>query len=150
MAIYDAMFVFSDDQLITGDAVSTNVLDWGEGMEDLDMHAGRPLYLNVQVADADFAGGTSLAIQICTHSAADVGSGTILMLSQTFAQAALTAGTPLISQTLPLGCDDERYFGLYYDDTGEFTAGGIDAWIGYEAIGQIQPTTQVGASNITL
>jgi len=148
MAIYDALFVFSDDQLITTDAVSTNVLDWGEGNEGLDMHSGTPLYLNIQVADADFAGGTSLAIQICTHSAVDVGSGTILMLSQTFAQAALTAGAVLVSQTIPYGCDTARYFGLYYDDTGAFSAGGIDAWIGSEPIGQIQPSTQVAPSNI--
>ena len=147
MAIYDALFVFSDDQLLTGDAVSTNVLDWDTS--DLDIHMGTPQYLNVQVADADFAGGTSLAIQICTHSAAAVGSGTILMLSETFAQAALPAGAPLVSMTLPLGCDRERYFGLYYDDTGEFTAGGIDAWIGSEPIGMLlQPNTQVAPSNI--
>ena len=149
MAIYDSLFVFSDDQLIVADAVSTNVLDWGSGLEDLDISVGTPLYLNVQVADADFAGGTSLAIQICTHSAVAVGSGTILMLSETFAQAALTAGKPLVSMTLPLGCDRERYFGLYYDDTGAFTAGGIDAWIGNEPIGMLlQPNTQVAPSNV--
>ena len=149
MAIYDAKFVFSDDQLITGDVVSDKVIDWGSGLEDLDISVGEPLYLNVQVADADFAGGTSLAIQICTHTAAAVGSGTILMLSETFAQAALTAGKPLVSMTIPLGADRERYFGLYYDDTDAFTSGGIDAWIGHEPIGMLlSPNTQVAPSNI--
>jgi hypothetical protein len=149
MAIYDALFVFSDDQLITGDAISTNVLDWGSGLEDLDIAVGDPLYLNVAVADADFAGGTSLAVQIYTHSTTTINSGVALMTSETFLQAALTAGAPLISMTLPLGADRERYFGLYYDDTGAFSAGGIDAWIGHHPIGMLlQPNTQVAPSNI--
>lgn len=149
MAIYDSLFVFSDDQAMTTSAVSTNVLDWGSGLEDLDIAVGEPLYLNVQVADAALATGTTLTVGIYTHSAAAVGSGTALMTSEDFVTATLVAGHPLVSMTLPLGSDREQYFGLYYTITGTYDAGGIDAWIGNEPIGMLlQPNTQVAPSNV--
>ena len=144
---FDALFEFSDDQLIVASAISTNVLNWNTA--DLDIAVGDPLYLNVQVADADFAGGTSLIVGIYTHSTSTISSGTALLTSETFLQAALTAGKPLVSMTLPLGSDREQYFGLYYTDSGNFSAGGIDAWIGHEPLGMLlQPNTQVAPSNI--
>lgn len=133
MALYDALFEFSDAQAITGDAQSTNVIDFTQS--DLNMGAGQPIYLNVVVGPDDFAGGTSLKISLYSHSAAtSINSGTEVIATGTILQAALTAGTVLLSVALPVNVDRERYLGLYYDDTGAFTTGAIDAWLGYDPV----------------
>jgi len=148
MAILDALFEFSDGQAIVADAQSTNVLDWGEGMEDLEMGAGTPIYLNIRVNGADFAGGTSLKVYLYSHSAdTSINSGTAVWQSPTIAQASLTAGMWIAQGViLPNNCDEERYLGVYYDDTGEFTAGSINAWLDHGP--QSTHNTQVASSNI--
>ncbi|MCP4537787.1 MAG: hypothetical protein GY832_11640 [Chloroflexi bacterium] len=148
MAIFDVLFEFSDAQAITGDAQSEDVLDWGSGMEDLEMGAGTPIYLNVRVGSADFAGGTSLKTSLYSHTAAtSIQSGTAVWESPTILQAALTAGAWIAQGVvLPNNCDENRYMGLYYDDTGAFSAGSIDAWLSSGT--QSTHNTQVAASNI--
>jgi hypothetical protein len=141
----DAIFQFSDAQAITGDAVSTDVLDWGSGLEDLEMGAGTPVWLNIKVGTA-FAGGTSLAVSLYTHTTVAVNSGTEIFTTPAIAQASLTAGAWIIRIPLPVNCDENRYFGLYYDDTGAFTAGTIDAWLDHGP--QSSYDTQVATSNI--
>jgi hypothetical protein len=144
MALFDALFEFSDAQAITGDAQSTNVLDMQAA--DLEMGAGEPIYLNVRVGTA-FAGGTSLIVSLYAHTAAtNINSGTQILATGTILQAALTAGAWIIRVALPVDFDTARYIGLYYDDTGAFTGGTIDAWLGHGP--QSSYDTQVAVSNI--
>ena len=146
MAIFDALFEFSDAQAIVADAQSTNVLDWGSGMEGLEMGAGSPLYLNIRVATT-FAGGTSLITSLYSHSAAtSIESGTVLWQSNSLVQATLVSGYWITRIGIPVNVDLARYLGVYYDDTGEFTGGAIDAWIDQGP--QSSYDTQVAASNI--
>jgi hypothetical protein len=145
MAIYDAMFEFSDEQAITADAQSTNVLDLQSA--DLNMGAGEPVYLNVRVGPTDFAGGTSLKVSLYSHTAAtSINSGTEIISSGTILQAALTKGAWIMRVALPADFDRDRYIGLYYDDTGEFTAGSVNAWLDHGP--QSDYHAQVATSNI--
>ena len=123
MALFDAMFEFSDAQAITASAQSTNVLDLQAA--DLEMGAGTPIWLNVRVGTADFAGGTSLKVTFYACSTATtISNGSDLLASDTIAQASLTAGAWIIRVPLPVNFDEDRYIGLYYTDTGGFTAEG--------------------------
>jgi hypothetical protein len=150
MAIYDKLFEFSDYQLITGDAQSENVLD----MDSLTttyvargMGGGEPIWLNVKVGIVDFAGGTSLIVKLYAHTAAtSIESGTLLYQTADIAQASLTAGAWIIRMPLPVNFDTKRYVGLYYDDTGAFSSGGIDAWLDNGS--QSDFNTQASVSNI--
>lgn len=146
MAIFDVLFEFSDDQAIVADAQSTDVLDWGSGMEGLEMGAGTPIYLNIQVGTA-FSGGTSLECSLYSHSAAtSIESGTLLWQSADIAQASLTAGAWITRIALPVDADKARYLGVYYNDTGEFSGGTINAWLDHGP--QSSFDTQVATSNI--
>jgi len=147
MAILDVLFEFSDDQAITGtDAQSTDVLDWGSGMEDLEMGAGTPIYLNIRIGTV-FAGGTSIAFSLYTHTAAtSINSGTEIFTTPAIATASLTAGAWILRIPLPVNCDENRYFGLYYDVTGTMSGGTINAWLDHGP--QSSYDTQVATSNI--
>lgn len=129
MAIFDALFEFSDDQAIVADAQSTDILDWGDGLTGLEMGAGTPIYLNVQVGTA-FAGGTSLQTTLYSHTApTSIQSGTILWQGQVEVQATLIAGYYIARIALPVNADVNRYMGVYYDDTGNFSGGTVNAWL---------------------
>jgi hypothetical protein len=146
MAIFDALFEFSDAQDITGDAQSTNVIDMVNA--DLEMGTGQPLYLNVRVGPDDFAGGTSLVVNLYAHTAAtSIESGTLIFATGTILQAALTAGAWITRVALPVDFDTARYVGLYYNDTGAFSTGAINAWLDHGP--QSSYDTQVAASNIS-
>ncbi len=144
MALYDVMFEFSDAQAITTDANSTNVIDMQAA--DLEMGSGTPIWLNVRV-NTTFAGGTSLIVSLYAHTAAStIESGTQIIASGSFLQAALTAGAWILRVPLPADFDTARYVGLHYDDTGAFTAGAVDAWLDHGS--QSSYDTQVSTSNI--
>lgn len=152
MAIFDALFQFSGKttsggQAITGsDVQSEDILDWGEGMEDLEMGGGTPLWLNIKVGTA-FAGGTSLNVKLYTHTTATtISSGTLLLQTGVILQAVLTAGAWVRRVPLPVHCDDNRYFGLFYNQEGTFSAGTINAWI--DDGSQSSYDIQVSESNI--
>ena len=123
----DALCMLCEDQAITGDAVSENTYDMKSATAD--MHRGRQLYV-VCFVTTTFAGGTSLAIQLVTDSAADLGTDVVLVQTAAIVQASLTAGRQPI--VIPV-CDPDsvmtRYLGLAFDDTGAFTAGAITAYI---------------------
>jgi hypothetical protein len=144
MALFDVLFEFSDAQAITGDADSTDVVDFVN--TDLEMGAGTPIWLNIQVETA-FAGGTSLECSLYSHTATtSLNSGTLLWQSGVIAQATLVAGYWITRIPLPYNCDEERYLGVYYNDTGAFTAGTINAWLDHGP--QSSSDTQVTTSNI--
>lgn len=145
MAIFDAMFEFSDNQAITGDAASTNILDWTQA--DLEMGTGEPVYLNVRVGDTDFAGGTSLVVSLRHDSVAPIDASSIVIYqTPAIVQASLTAGEWIMRMALPANVDEGRILGMFYDDTGTFTAGTIDAWLDHGP--QSSYDVQVAESNI--
>jgi len=123
----DALCQLCSDQDITGDAVSENTYDTKSATSDI--HRGTQLYVVVYVTTA-FAGGTSLAIQVVTDDAADLGTDVVLLQTAALLQAVLTAGRQPI--VIPIGDPAgvmKRYIGLNFDDTGDFTDGAVDAYI---------------------
>lgn len=134
MALFDAMFELSDDQVLTdSSAASTNIIDMV--VENLEMGAGSPYWLNVKVGTA-FAGGTSIVVALTYDTAAPIdGSSTVVWqtraipLTDTAAPSLDTAGEYLIRMPLPYNFDEESIVGLYYTVTGTFTAGTLNAWL---------------------
>lgn len=151
MAIFDAMFEFSDAQTVAiaqGSVASTNILDFQD--DDLNMGAGTPLYLNVAMEAAlDSSGGAAtLVIAVCNDSVAPIdGSSIVLYQTKAFTEAEAVAGAKLIRMALPVNCDDGRILGIYYTIGGETaTAGTVNAWIDNGP--QSDYTAQVSVSNI--
>ncbi len=144
MSIFDVLFEFSDDQAITGDAASTDILDWT--LSGLEMGSGEPLWLNIRVGTA-FSGGTSLVVSLRHDTVAPIdASSTVIYQTPAILQADLTAGAWILRMPLPANVDQERILGLYYDDTGAFSGGTINAWIDHGS--QSSYDTQVTTSNI--
>lgn len=151
MALFDVMFEFSNNQPLTGNAQSTNILDMQA--LDLEMGAGEPIYLNIRVDPAeDFAGGSTLKCVLHNSNSTDIDAGTegstnnTLWSSGLIPQANLTAGAWIIRIPLPVDFDSNRYIGLQYTDAGTYTNGGINAWLDHGP--QSSYDTQVSVSNI--
>lgn len=112
--ITDALLRVSDAQAITGDAASTNTIDLGTAR---DIGAGEPLFMVFTVTEA-FNNLTSLAIQIITSDAANLGTPTV-RATQTVLLAGLTVGAQFVVPVPPIiGSLGQRYMGAYYDVTG--------------------------------
>ena len=146
MALYDAMFEFSNGQAITSSDQADYAIDFQNS--DLEMGAGNPVYLNVRVNTA-FATGDSATLAVALvydDTGVDSGSTTVFT-TPAIAATALTAGAWVLRVPLPYNIDEERYVGLYYTvGTGTFTAGAIDAWLDHGP--QSSYDTQVAESNI--
>jgi hypothetical protein len=120
----DNQTLLSDEQAITGDAASTNVIDFGANS---DMGKGNPVKLLVQVAE-DFDNLTSLNIKVETDDNASFSSATTLAETGEIALASLAQGYVAALHVVPRGT--ERYMRLSYDVTGTApTAGKITAGI---------------------
>lgn len=124
---------FSDSQVVTVTAISTNVIDTLAGnsftnvIQNLGGFAGS-CFLVVQV-DAAFLGGTSVAISLESDSSANLAtSPTVHYNSGAILTAALTANTTILVIPLPYG-NFERYVGLRYTVVGTFTQGSISAFL---------------------
>lgn len=121
--IFDKTNLFSDQQAITGSAVSTNVIDLGptqtpkHGKKSItrDIGKGRKIDLRVQVTEA-FNTLTSLTILVQTDSDENFASPKTVA-SVVVPLASLTAGYILPIDTVLRGTD-ERYVQLYYAVTG--------------------------------
>lgn len=131
--IFDKTNLFSDQQAITGDAASTNVIDLGptqtpkHGKKNItrDIGKGRKIDLRVQVTEA-FNTLTSLTISVQTDSVENFASPKTVA-SVVVPLASLTVGYILPIDTVLRGTD-ERYVRLYYDVTGtDPTTGKITA-----------------------
>jgi hypothetical protein len=136
--IFDNSLLFSDDQAITADAASTNIIDLGAtgtpyGGRALTADFGKgheiPLFIYVT---ASFNTLTSLTVSLQCDST-DAFSSPKEIASKTYALASLTAGTVLsFPECIPEGAD-ERYLRLYFDvvgtnpTTGKITAGVVAA-----------------------
>lgn len=127
--ILSAQQLFSDDQAITGDAISTNVIDLGVRGTPYDAAAaligdkgkGNKIPLLVQVTE-DFDNLTSLEVTIEVSAAAGLTSSTVLA-SQTIILADLVAGKQINIECLPNGVTG-RYLGIRYNVNGTNPANG--------------------------
>ena len=146
MAIFDAQFELFDNQTVSNADKTSTVIDFGAA--DLEMGAGEPLWLNIRTGTA-FAGGTNLVFTLYCHTASTGITGGTALYAVTIGQTALTAagaGEYLLRMPLPYNVDDKQYVALYIAQTGDFTAGTIDAWIDHGP--QSSFDTQVSTSNI--
>ena len=154
MAIFDAMFEFSDDQDIgaltaTEVAASDDVINWTQS--DLEMGAGEPLWLNVRMGTEALgsAGASTLTVALKreTDGTIDTDSTTIWTTPALAIGAATAAGEFLMRMPLPYNVDEDAYLGLLYTMGGATaTSGKVDAWIDHGP--QSSFDTQVSASNI--
>lgn len=127
--LLDKQNEFSDSQVVTATAISTNVIDtlagasFGQLIQNLGGFAGS-CFLVVQV-DVAFAGGTSLAISLESDSTANLATApTVHFSSGAIALAALTpAGKTLLVLPLPYA-DYQKYLGVRYTVVGTMSGGG--------------------------
>lgn len=147
--ILDKQNMYSDDQAITADAASTNVIDHGAPAtpKTTGVIAGRALYRDmgvgvcipilVQVTEsfAENNVGTTSTLTVALQADNDeaFGSPTTIYTSAAFDKTNLVAGMRIpMMAVLPEGLN-ERYTRLYYnftaDGTGSFTAGKITAGV---------------------
>lgn len=127
--------IFSDDQAITGTALSTNVIDlgvagtpYGAGAPlNNDKGKGTPVPILIQVTE-DFNTLTTLTVTIEVAAVAAMTSSTVLV-TQVIALADLVAGKQTFVQCLPNGVD-QRYLAVRYTVGGSNpSAGAITAGI---------------------
>lgn len=145
MAMFDALFEFSDGQTLRTTSLSDNVLNFGAA--DLEMGAGEPIWLCVKCGTAFDSAGTTTKISLYRHTSATVSSGTVIWETPALTYALFTAGAWIIRMPLPYNVDEDAFIGLYYTVAGTYTVGTIDAWL------QVGPPstsfdTQVSVSNI--
>lgn len=130
--IFSAQQLFSDDQAITANADSTNVIDLGVAgtpyggaaalNDDVGKGAGVPIL--VQITEA-FNNLTSLTVNISTGAATTLGT---TIASETILLADAVVGKQMVIQVLPNEIT-ERYLGIEYvvtgtaPTTGKVTAG---------------------------
>ena len=153
MAIFDAMFEFSDNQDIgaltsSEVAASSNVINWTQS--DLEMGAGEPLFLNVRMGTESFgsAGAATLTVALMRETDGTIDKdSTTIWSTAALAIAGLTAGAWIMRMPLPYNVDEDAYTGLLYTaGTATLSAGTVDAWIDHGP--QSSYNTQVSASNI--
>lgn len=153
MALFDVMFELDDAlDLSTHTAseveASTNVIDWVNS--DLEMGAGEPLYLNIQVETAfGSSGSATLQVDLMRETDTDIdASSTTIYETGLIPVASLTAGAWIMRMSLPVNVDEDRYVGLLYTiGTAAMTAGTVNAWIDHGP--QSSYDTQVENSNIS-
>ena len=149
MALFDVMFELSDEQTITTTAASEDILNFV--VENVEIGAGSPMWLNVRVGATAFTTGGgndgTLTVALCYDTAAPIdGNSTIIYQTAALAEANLTAGTWILRMPLPYNVDEESIVGLYYTTANSITAGTIDAWIDQGPSSSFN--TQVTTSNI--
>lgn len=122
--LFDNEGLFSEDQAITANAASTNIIDTGELgtpignagalVADLGLSC---IEVMVQVTE-DFTKLTSMVVQVQMDTTSAFGSPTTIATSETVVLADLKAGYRFrIPFSIPEGAT-ERYIRLYYDITG--------------------------------
>ncbi len=133
--IFSAQQIFSDDQAITVDAISTNVIDLGvpgtpfgaAAAVPQDQGKGVEIPILVQVTTA-FATIVSMTITIEVSAAAALTSPTVLFTSPLILLADLIPGKQITCRVLPNDAN-LRYLGIRYDVNTTATAGNITAGI---------------------
>lgn len=129
----DTQELFSNNQLITSTAISTNVYDTNPvaGPNALqNIGTNGDIYLVVQTNAAFTASGSAtLNITLESDSTDNLGTAPVVHYSSgALALAALTANTRVLAVRLPEAAY-KRYVGLRYTvATGPMTGGGVDAF----------------------
>lgn len=143
---YDALLMFSDKQLVTATADSTNTLDLGQpsinprspigARMPVDHGAGLNLPIVIKVGAA-FAGLTSLTVTL-QGSDAPASGFVPVATTRAVALADLKAGYEFGFVSIPLGAKF-RYYKLVYTVAGTATAGDITAGIsdGFQTAGRV-------------
>ena len=126
--LYDLENLFSNDQAITSDAASTNVVKLASGPIK-EVACGTPIPLRIQVTET-FTGAASLEVKVQTDDNEAFSSPKVLATTGTISGSALKAGYVAPINYIPKG--NEGYMRLYYDITaasgqsvsaGKITAG---------------------------
>lgn len=145
--LIDTKELLSDEQAITSDAISTNVIDLipnggainagdtggPSANTTVNIGAGKPLYLYMLVTttlDTAAEGGT-LDVTVESDDNTSLSSATVHMTLAQVAEATLVAGY-WIAKGIPLTPGSyQRYLGVRYNvnDADAFTSGKISAWI---------------------
>jgi len=124
--LYSKEDLFSDNQAITADAASTNVLDYSKGKLK-EITFGTPIPVRIQVTE-DFATLTSLTIKLQTATDAAFTTPVELATTGAIPVADLKAGYAASINYMPKG--NKGFLRLYYDVTGSnATTGKITAGI---------------------
>lgn len=118
--ILDEQGLFSDNQTITANTASTNIINTNG-----DIGKGTPVNLLIQVTD-DFAGLTNLKVSVQTFDTEDFTTPVTLIEANEAAEN-LKKGYKFPINVLPTGI--KKYLRLYYTVTGTGTAGKITAGI---------------------
>lgn len=122
----DSQAIFSDAQKITGAAVSTNVVKMASTENGLtEVAFGAPVPLLVQVVE-DFAGLTSLKVEVQTAATEDFAEAKTLVTAEA-PVADLVAGYKFPIIQLPKG--NLGYMRINYTPSGTATAGAITAGV---------------------
>ena len=122
----DSQAIFSDAQKITAAAVSTNVVKMASTENGLtEVAFGAPVPLLIQVVE-DFAGLTSLKVEVQTSVTEDFTSPKTLVAAEAVL-AELKAGFKFPIIQLPKG--NLGYMRIKYTPTGSATAGAITAGV---------------------
>lgn len=122
--ILDAENEFSDSQVVTATAISTNVIDLGDNLTLHDVGADdQELVVQVDV-DVAAAGAATVTFSLESDSTADLATApTVHQVTAAIAKADLTAGTELRFR-LPKERTYQRYLGVRYTvATGPLTTG---------------------------
>ena len=124
--LYDLENLFSNNQAVTADAASTNIIKLAAGQLK-EVAFGTPIPLRIQVTE-DFETLTSLNIKVQTASDEAFTSPVDLASTGAIAAADIKAGYVAPINFIPKG--NLGYMRLYYDVTGSnATAGKITAGI---------------------
>jgi len=128
--ILDLENLFSDQQIVTVTASSTNVLKLPK-----DLAKGNPVPLLLQVTEA-FVGATSVAVSIRTSATVSAGalvSPTVLATTAAIPVASLKAGYKFPLGHIPQGT--LNYVDLLYTVVGTATAGKVTSGIVFNTPG---------------
>ena len=130
----DQLLRVSEDQAVTGTAVSTDTIDLSVAR---DVGEGTPLFMNFAVTTA-LAGGTSVKFEVITSANANLSSPTVIGSSDAVLTAALTAGKNVVVRLNPdIAGKGARYLGARYTVAGTYSSGKVTADI-VETIGDGQ------------
>ena len=130
--LYDLENLFSNNQAITADAASTNVLTLASGQLK-EVAFGTPIPLRIQVTET-FVGAASLEIKVQTDDNEAFSSAKTLATTGAISASDLVGGYVAPINFIPKG--NEGYMRLYYDITaasgssvsaGKITAGIVAA-----------------------
>ncbi len=138
MTILDSTLLFSDDQAIDDDAVSTNLIDkgapgtpvGGKAALDSDWGKGKPVPIEIMVTTTfiDDTSGVSVVVNLQNDDDVAFGSPTVIWTSGLVLLAALVKGFRFPMGVLPESAN-ERYLRLQYVMDGTMQNGTITAGI---------------------